>query len=291
MQLVLRYGFLFWQNIPLALNDFQYILLVLSTVLIAAAGYVINNIFDQETDNENKPENVIVGKSISENTAYNMYVGLNITGVAISFYLANVIEKPSFAGVFIFIAATLYIYATSLKQMLLVGNIIIALLLAISVLIVPVFDLYPVTSEANRSSMATFFSVILDYAIFAFIINLIREMVKDLEDINGDYNQGMNTLPIALGRARTSKIVFGLSLLPIVLILYYTNKYFVANDLWIATAYMLFLVTGPLIYFAIKMWSAKTTKHYHHLSIILKFVILFGILSIAIVTFNILQHA
>lgn len=291
MQLVLRYGFLYWQHIPLALTDFQYVLLVISTVLIAAAGYVINNIADQETDNENKPKDVIVGDKISENTAYNIYVGLNITGVAIGFYLSNVIEKPSFAAIFILIAATLYIYATSLKQMLLVGNIIVALLLAVSVLIVPVFDLYPVTTDDNRSSMATFFSVILDYAIFAFIINLIREMVKDLEDINGDYNQGMNTLPIVLGRERTSKVVFGLSLIPIVLILYYTNKYFATNNLWIATAYMLFLVAGPLIYFAIKMWSAKTTKQYHHLSNILKLVILFGIISIAIVTYNILLDA
>ena len=102
MQLVFKYGFLKLQKIPLALNDWQYLLLVLSTVLIAAAGYVINNIFDQDTDLENKPNNLIVGKSISETSAYNIYAVLNITGVAIGFYLSNVISKPGFATSYYF---------------------------------------------------------------------------------------------------------------------------------------------------------------------------------------------
>lgn len=291
MQLVLRYGFLIWQKIPLALNDFQYLLLVLSTVLIAAAGYVINNIFDQETDGDNKPDRVIVGKNISEAMAYNIYVGLNISGVAIGFYLANVIEKPGFAAIFIFIAATLYLYATSLKQMLIVGNVIIALLLAVSVLIIPIFDMFPMIYDGNREVMATVFSVISDYAVFAFILNLIREMVKDLEDVDGDYNQGMNTLPIALGRARTSKLVFGLSIVPVLLVLYYTNKYFFANNLLLITIYVLLFVAAPLIYFTVKMWDAKSVKDYKHLSLILKLVILFGVFSIALLTYNILHHA
>ena len=291
MQLVFRYGFLNLQHINLALSDFQYVLLVLATVLIAAAGYVINNIFDQETDNENKPANVIVGKSISETAAYNLYAALNITGVGIGFYLSNVIGKPGTAAIFIIVAATLYLYASTFKQMLVVGNLIVALLLALSVLIVPVFDLYPITNESNQKGMATLFSVIFDYAVFAFLINFIREIVKDLEDINGDYNQGMNTLPIALGKSRTTKLVFGLSIIPIVLLLVYTNKYFFTNNLLIAVIYTLALVISPLIYFSVKMLSAKTTKDFHHLSTVLKLVILSGVLSIAVVSYNILQNA
>jgi len=291
MQLVFRYGFLNLQHINLALSDFQYVLLVLATVLIAAAGYVINNIFDQETDNENKPANVIVGKSISETAAYNLYAALNITGVGIGFYLSNVIGKPGTAAIFIIVAATLYLYASTFKQMLVVGNLIVALLLALSVLIVPVFDLYPITNESNQKGMATLFSVIFDYAVFAFLINFIREIVKDLEDINGDYNQGMNTLPIALGKSRTTKLVFGFSIIPIVLLLVYTNKYFFTNNLLIAVIYTLALVISPLIYFSVKMLSAKTTKDFHHLSTVLKLVILSGVLSIAVVSYNILQNA
>ena len=291
MQLVFRYGFLNLQHINLALSDFQYVLLVLATVLIAAAGYVINNIFDQETDNDNKPANVIVGKGISETAAYNFYAALNITGVGIGFYLSNVIGKPGTAAIFIIVAATLYLYASTFKQMLVVGNLIVALLLALSVIIVPVFDLYPITNESNQKGMATLFSVIFDYAVFAFLINFIREIVKDLEDINGDYNQGMNTLPIALGKSRTTKLVFGLSIIPIVLLLLYTNKYFFTNNLLIAVIYTLALVISPLIYFSVKMLSAKTSKDFHHLSTVLKLVILSGVLSIAVVSYNILQNA
>jgi 4-hydroxybenzoate polyprenyltransferase len=196
MQLVFRYGFFKFQNISLALNDWQYGLLVLSTVLLAAGGYVINNIFDQDTDNDNKPKDVVVGNSISETKAYNIYVALNCIGVSIGFYLSNVIQKPGFASIFILIAATLYFYATSLKQMILIGNIIIALLLAFSVIIIGIFDLYPATYEGNQQEMAVIFSILLDYTLFTFILNFIREIVKDLEDVNGDYNQGMNTLPM-----------------------------------------------------------------------------------------------
>jgi len=288
MQFVIRYGFLKRLGIPLSLTHLQYALLVLSTVLIAAAGYVINDVFDQQTDAKNKPLKVIVGKTISEAKAYNIYAILNISGVAIGFYLSNVIEKPGFAAVFIVIAATLYLYANSLKQMMIVGNVIVALLLGFSVIIIAVFDLFPATYPGNQQQMANAFSVLLDYAIFAFLINLIREMVKDLEDVEGDHNQGMHTLPIALGVARTSKVVFGLSIFPILILLFYINKYYFASNLYLATIYAFVFVVAPLIYFSVKMWSAKSPKDFRHLSSVLKLVIFFGLLSIAVVTYDIL---
>ncbi len=291
MQLIFRYGFLKWQNVPLSLADWQYGLLVLATVLIAAGGYVINDIFDQDTDSENKPSKVIVGNKISESLAYNLYVGLTIAGVGIGFYLSNVIMKPGFATLFILIASLLYLYATSLKQMILIGNIIVALLLSFSVIIIGIYDLYPATYEGNQKDMGVLFSILLDYAFFAFILNFIREIVKDLEDINGDYNQGMNTLPIVLGVQRTSKVVFVLSFIPLLILLYYTNEYFASNKLFIATIYSLLMLVGPLLYFTIKSWNAKTKKEFHHLSLVLKFVLFFGILSIAVVAYNIKNHA
>ena len=291
MQLIFRYGFLKWQNVPLSLADWQYGLLVLATILIAAGGYVINDIFDQDTDSENKPSKVIVGNKISESLAYNLYVGLTIAGVGIGFYLSNVIMKPGFATLFILIASLLYLYATSLKQMILIGNIIVALLLSFSVIIIGIYDLYPATYEGNQKDMGVLFSILLDYAFFAFILNFIREIVKDLEDINGDYNQGMNTLPIVLGVQRTSKVVFVLSFIPLLILLYYTNEYFASNKLFIATIYSLLMLVGPLLYFTIKSWNAKTKKEFHHLSLVLKFVLFFGILSIAVVAYNIKNHA
>ena len=291
MQLIFRYGFLKFQNIFLSLAEWQYALLVLSTVLIAAAGYVINDIMDQETDNENKPYNSIIGHDISEGRAYNIYVGLNIIGVGIGFYLSNVIQKPSFAAIFIVIAATLYLYATSLKQMLLVGNIIVALLLSVSVLIIGVFDLLPATFDENQYEMRVMFSLLIDYAVFTFIINFIREIVKDMEDINGDYNQGMSTLPIALGLKRTAKVVFALGLIAIVILLWYINGNLMVSKLYFAVVYCLLLIVAPLIFFIIKMWSANSKKEFHLLSSVLKYVIFFGILSILIINLNIIYNA
>ena len=291
MQFIFRYGFLKLQNVGLALADFQYALLVLATVLIAAAGYVINNIFDQNTDLENKPNTVVVGKTISEKNAYTIYVVLNIIGVAIGFYLSNVIQKPGFASIFILVASLLYFYATSLKQMLLVGNILVAALLSFSIIIVGFFDLYPAIYPGNQQEMSTLFSLLLDYAVMAFIINFIRELVKDLEDMNGDYNQGMSTLPIVLGRSRTVKVVFALSFIPIVLLLKYTLVYYFANNLFVATIYFLIFIIAPLIYFTIKTYDAKTVQEFKHLSTILKLVIFFGIISIAVVSLNILYNA
>lgn len=287
MQLVFRYGFLALQEIPLALNDWQYLILVLSTVCIAAGGYLINNIFDKATDEINKPNDVVVGKSISETMAYNIYMALNIIGVGAGFYLSNVIERPGFSLLFIVISGTLYLYASGLKQTLLVGNIIVALLLSLSIIIIGIFDLLPTINPDNQAGMGLLFKILLDYAVFAFIINLIREIVKDLEDVNGDYNQGMNTLPISLGVARSVKIVFGLSFIPIGLIIYYINENLFSNDLYYATIYGLLLILAPLLYFTIKIFSAKNQKDFNHLSKVLKIVIFFGILSIAVINFNI----
>jgi 4-hydroxybenzoate polyprenyltransferase len=291
MQLIFRYGFLKLQNVPLALAEWQYGLLVLSTVLLAAAGYVINDIFDQDTDIENKPKDVIVGKKITEATAYNIYVALNVTGVGIGFYLSNVILKPGFAVIFILIAATLYIYATSLKQILLLGNIIVAILLSFSVVIIGIFDLYPVIDRSNQPVIANLFSILLDFALFAFMINLIREIVKDLEDRKGDYNQGMKTLPIVLGMDNTSKLASVLGLIPTVFLLVYINNYFVASDLFATTIYAFVFIVGPLLFFSIKIWPAKTKKEFHKLSLLLKWVLFFGIISIAIITLNIKYNA
>lgn len=194
MQLIFHYGFLQKQIVNLApglaLNDWQFLLLVLSTLCIAGGGYLINDVFDKNIDKINKPERVIIDKHISEAAAYNFYIVLNVIGVGIGFYLSNHIGKPGFSTIFILIAATLYLYAMSLKKSLLVGNILIASMLAISVLIVGIFDLLPIITQENQLSLGNLFKIIIDYAIFAFLINLIREIIKDMEDIEGDLDSG-----------------------------------------------------------------------------------------------------
>jgi 4-hydroxybenzoate polyprenyltransferase len=187
------------------------------------------------------------------------------------------------------IAAALYFYATSLKQMVLIGNIVVAALLSCSVIIIGIFDLFPVITPENQPMMANLFSILLDFAVFAFMINFIREIVKDLEDVNGDYNQGMSTLPIVLGISRTAKITFGLSFIPILVILVYINTYLI--PLLYATIYMFLFILGPLFYFMIKIWTAKKQKEFHSLSLLLKWILFFGILSVLVISLNIKYNA
>ena len=228
---------------------------------------------------------------MTETTAYNWYAALNITGVGIGFYLSNVIELPNFAALFILIAASLYMYATSLKQMLLVGNLVVALLLSVSVLIIGIFDLYPMITPQNQALLGSLFSILLDYAIFCFMINFIREIVKDLEDIKGDYNQGMRTLAVVLGNKKTSRLVFVLSLIPVFSLLFYIYKYLFAYQLYVSVFYALALVLTPLMVFSVKTWSAETPKEWHQLSSLLKLILFFGIFSILILTLNIKYNA
>lgn len=283
VQVLLKYALFHAFNVPVSLTTLQFILLVLASVSIAAAGNIINDIFDIETDKVNKPQKQIVGKHLTEKTAYNLFMGFNIVGVGIGFYLANSIDRSGFFAIFVITSALLYIYASYLKQTLLVGNIVISVLVALSLLIVPIFDLLPVTTPENRDVQLVFFKIVLDYAIFAFLINLTREIIKDLEDIDGDYKSGMNTLGIAIGRSRAGKVAFVLSLLPLFATVYYVMTYLYHN-MW-AIAYFLILIIGPLLYISIKCVSAKTKSDYHHISNMLKIVMLLGMLSLVMYPF------
>ena len=290
MQLIFRFGYLELINIPLSLFYWQYALLVAATVFIAAGGYVINDIFDQETDQENNPNKRIIGMTISESKAYTIYVTVTIIGVACGFVLANSVARPNFAVIFVLIATLLYFYASTLKQIAIVGNIVVAALLAFSVIIIGVFDIIPNTFEVNRMQMSLAFSILLDYAKFAFIINLVREIIKDIEDIEGDRIQEMKTLPIWIGVPITNKVALVLLLAPVIYLLYYANNYLFNNHLYYGLAYMVTLVIAPLIFCLILIWNAKEKKDYSQISRLLKWIIFFGILSVAVVTLNIKLH-
>lgn len=287
MQLIFRFGYLELINIPLSLWYWQYGLLIAATVLIAAGGYVINDIFDQETDLENHSKKTIIGNSITESKAYIIYASLTISGVLCGFILANSVEKSNFAVIFVLIATLLYFYASTLKQIAIVGNIIVATLLAFSVIIIGIFDIVPNTFDFNQKQMMLAFAILFDYAKFAFIVNLVREIIKDIEDIKGDTLQEMKTLPILIGASKTSKIVFVLLLLPVLYLFYYVKSNLFDNNLLYSVFYMIALVIAPMIICLIKIWNAKEKSDYTQISKLLKWIIFFGILSIAVITLNI----
>ncbi|TCK64856.1 4-hydroxybenzoate polyprenyltransferase [Winogradskyella wandonensis] len=279
--LKLEYGF------DTALTNLGFALLVIATVSIAAGGYIINDIEDVEADKVNKPNHVIIGKHISEKFATYLFIALNFIGVIAGFFLSNAIDKPSFFVLFILVSSVLYLYATYLKKIIVIGNVIIAALVSFSLLIVGVFDLIPVVSITNASSQYFFLDLIKDYALFAFMLNFLRELIKDIEDIDGDYKIGVNSIPIVFGRQCATKLVFGLSLIPLVLIIIYLTKNLYQQTL--ALIYVLVFIIAPMIYSSIKIYNAEHKTDYKHVSSILKLVMLFGVLSLLLFQFILLN--
>lgn len=286
-----HYGLFKSNNIPVALNDLRFALLVLATLLIAAGGYIINDIFDQATDNVNRPDRVIIGRHISEKTAYNLYGGFTIAAAIIGYYLADYVGRTNFVGVFILPAAILYLYASSFKQSLLVGNVLVSLVTAIVVLVPVPFDLVPLIIPETRRFLLGVADICLDYAVFSFAICLIREIVKDMQDLEGDLKMGMNTAPIAFGVPKTRIVTAVLAVLSIVGLVWYTYENHVPANLWIATGFLLFGAVGPLIFFLLRIFRAESSADFRLLSNVLKIVLLAGILSIGVVSLNIWLNA
>ena len=285
-QVLVKYHLFEPFGIDVTLTDFDFTLLAISMVCLAAAGNIINDIHDRKTDAINKPQKLVIGTHISEKVAYNLFFILNILGVGIGFYLSNLVGRPSFTALFILPSAFLYFYATQIKGTILVGNLVVSIMVAMIIVMVGIFDLVPAITPENRLTQKAIFSILIDYAIFAFLLNFLREMVKDQEDIKGDYNAGYQTLPVILGRERTNKIIFLVALLPLAGALYYIYHYLFENK--IAVWYVMIFVVAPLLYFLVKLTAAKTKDQYHHLSTLLKLVLAAGLISIGLYRFILL---
>lgn len=273
-------------GIDTVLSHFSFSLLVFSMICLAAAGNVINDIYDTAADKVNKPHKLVIGSTISEKTAWNWFIILNIIGVGIGFYLSNLVGKPSFVALFILPSAFLYFYASQIKGTVLVGNLVVSVMVAMIIVMVGIFDLVPAITPANITTQKVIFSILVDYAVFAFLINFLREMVKDQEDITGDYNAGYKTLPVLLGRTRTNYIIFAFTLLPLAGVLYYLYTYLYESPA--ARLYVLVAVVAPLLYFMVKIAGAKNKKNYHHTSLVLKIILAVGIFSIGLYKFVLL---
>jgi len=282
-QYLIKYAVFKSFGIDITLSDFGFFLLCFSTVCIAAAGNIINDVYDVETDRINKTKKQIIGSKISVKAAQTGYMILSILGVGIGFYLSNLIGKPGFSAIFIIISALLYLYATYLKQLLIIGNLIISSLVAMVIIIVGLFDLFPAITPANQLTQSIIFSILLDYALFAFLLNWLREMVKDQIDITGDYNTGRNSLPIAIGAERANKVIFLVGIIPLTLVIFYIYDYLFENLFLVL--YALLFVVAPLLYFLINLISAKTKAQYSNLSALLKIIMVFGLLSIGLYQF------
>jgi len=267
-------------NFQLQLNNFGFALLIIATVCLTAAGYVINDYFDRKTDLVNRPESVIVDKEVHRRVALILHIVLNSIGCLCGFYISWAIGIYKIGIIFLIVAGILWFYSTTFKRQFLIGNLIVALLTALVPLMVVLFELLAVQQfyEARiiiyKVSLLNIFYWVLGFSFFAFITTLLREIIKDVEDFEGDNAYGRNTLPIVLGIKTTKFILVALILLIIAALAVVYTRY--VNDN-ITFWYLLVCLIIPFWILIYKIITASHKSHYRFASGLLKIIMLLGL--------------
>ncbi len=268
------------------INEVDFFLLVLSSVLIAAAGYIINDYYDMEADRINRPDKMVIGNKISERSAKLLYWIFNIIGVTIGFYLSYKLQIYKFGLFNLVVAMTLWLYSTSFKRQLISGNIVIAVLSAFVVIIVWLFDFFAFSKDAE--TIINMFSLLRDrimpYALFAFLITFIREVIKDIEDMEGDSKMLCRTFPVVYGIKKTKTLLY-ITVAITIAIMTYVLYYIYLMNFELVFWYLLLTVELPLFYVIIQLYKAETKENYSSLSGIMKIIMFAGILSMQALQF------
>lgn len=240
--------------------DLRLFLLSVSTMIIAAAGYIINDYYDVKIDLINKPERVVIGKEVARRYALLFHSVLSFTGVAIGFLLNWRIGMINFFSAFL-----LWWYSNDLKRQPFIGNFVVALLTGLSVFMIDI--LYQ-----------TYHPLVGIYSIFALAMTLIREIVKDMEDLRGDDTFGCKTLPIIWGMRKTKFFLYFLMVLLFASVVYINELYRQLPLLYFAA--FLFV---PLLFLFARMVRADTKKDFYYLSQWCKVIMLLGITSMVFI--------
>ena len=263
---------------------FYFILLVAATVLITAGGYVINDYFDIKTDLINKGK-VIVGTKIPRRQAMMWHTIFNIAGVAIGFFISWKAGYFMLGALFLLVSGLLYFYSASYKRQFLIGNLIVAILTAMVPLLVVLYE-WPALYRFYRINALSLpeinfiFYWVGGFALFAFLTTLTREIIKDIEDFDGDIAYGRNTVPVVIG-VLSAKVV-SICLIIITVILLYLTWYFFVNDI-ITLIYLSAVIVLPLLFVVYKIVVSNNRKQLHKASTIMKIVMLTGILYSVVV--------
>lgn len=259
------------------LSEPLFYLLVVASVCIAAAGYVINDYFDENIDQVNKSSRVIVGRFINRRSAILLHALLSLVGLLLSVYIGYQLRN-AFIPLFNFLAINfLLVYSSTFKKKILIGNIIISLLTAWVILVLTVaeyrFRISPEDVVWQRLLKMSFV-----YAGFAFIISLIREVIKDMEDIEGDVKYGCKTMPIAWGLP-VAKVFTAVWIVVLIGALSAILIYVIQLGWWLSAFYSLIAIIIPLVWVLRKLYKANTVPDFHRLSSVVKLIMLAGILS------------
>ena len=245
---------------PHTIRDWQLFILSCTTVLIAAGGYIINDYYDVKIDLVNKPERVVIGQGITRRYAILLHSLLSITGVLAGFLISWRIAAINFASVFL-----LWWYSNDLKRHPFIGNLVVALMTGIAVMMVDA--LY----ETGNI-------LILIYATFAFFMTLVREIIKDMEDLKGDQTFGCRTLPIVWGFRKTKFLLY--SILSVFSITVLLLNYFFKK---LPEHYFALFLLPFLFLLVIRLVRADTRKDFAWLSTFCKVIMLLGIFSLVFV--------
>lgn len=240
--------------------DFRFFLLVASTCMIAAAGYVINDYYDIKIDLVNKPERVVIGQGITRRYAILFHTVLSVTGVGIGLFLDWRIGLINFVSAFL-----LWWYSNDLKRQPFIGNLVVSLLTALAIVIVDA--LYRTGNY-----------LIVIYASFAFFMTMIREIIKDMEDLKGDDTFGCKTLPIIWGVRKTKFLIYFIMFIFVMTVIA-LDTFFVN----LPGRYFLIFLFLPLLWLLISLVRADTKKDFAWLSGFCKVILLLGVLSMAFV--------
>ncbi|HEX6332680.1 MAG TPA: geranylgeranylglycerol-phosphate geranylgeranyltransferase [Flavisolibacter sp.] len=252
--------------------------LIVASVLIAAAGYIINDYFDLNIDQVNKPDKNVFIKTVNRRSAIIWHFMLSLAGVAATFYavgwhkwyiiLAN-------AGCVVL----LWVYSTSLKRQLLIGNIVISLLTAWTILVLFFAFTEPQQALAGSTQESVkFFRIAFLYGAFAFIISLVREAIKDMQDLEGDARYGCRTLPVVAG-IRVTRIYTSIWMIVLLASLVILQLYVLQFGWWPAILYSVVAVILPLIYGMSLLSRARTSREFGLLSGLTKIIMFTGIFS------------
>jgi len=274
-------------SFELQFGNFQFALLVFSTMLIAAAGYIINDYFDTQADLINKPKRVVVGVTIHRRMALILHAVMNIMGVGIGVYLSFYIKLPTLSMVFLIATGLLWFYSTNYKRQFLVGNLAVALLTGLVPLMVILFEIPLLNREygelmlRNNASFGYLVAWVGAFSFYAFITTLIREIIKDAEDFEGDSAYGMKTIPIVLGMKWTKVALLVMLTGTLGGLVYLLLKYvvFSVDPLdYISLIYFAVFLALPLIALSIQIVLAGDKRAYKRASLLIKWVMLAGIL-------------
>lgn len=237
--------------------------LSMSTAFVAAAGYIINDYYDVKIDLINKPERVVIGKNITRRYAILFHTSLSISGVIIGLLLDWRIGIINFLSAFF-----LWFYSNNLKRQPFIGNFVVAVLTGLSIMLVNF--LFEMSWAGN--------TLVIIYSLFAFFMTLVREMIKDMEDLRGDNTFGCKTLPIIWGLRKAKLLVY-------IILIIFAFSVFIINRLFVGLPmyYFILLLFLPLGWLFMRLIRADTVKDFYKLSQLCKLIMLLGISSMVFI--------